>query len=113
MEKFLPIIVVVILVLSGIGAVAVSKDNNDLYEIQKITNTVNIDSSLILKESTEDFIEELLGKDNIKRLNKRQLERLKEVKTLSSVKDTGHIPNKEENNKEPSKKMTINEWLRK
>ncbi|KYK32066.1 MAG: peptidase C25 [Thermoplasmatales archaeon SG8-52-3] len=58
MEKFLPIIVVVTLVLSGIGAVAVSEDTNNLYEIQKIRNIVNIDSSsLILKESTEDFIE--------------------------------------------------------
>lgn len=58
MEKYLPIIVVGILIISGIGAVAVSKETIDEGKINKISNNLNIDfSSLKIKESQEDFIE--------------------------------------------------------
>jgi hypothetical protein len=58
MEKFLPIIVVGILVISGIGAVAVSDDTINDYEIKSISENINIESSsLLVKQSNEDFIE--------------------------------------------------------
>jgi hypothetical protein len=58
MEKFLPILVVGILIISGFGAVAVSDDTIGDYEIKKIKESMKIDSSsLIIKDSNEDFIE--------------------------------------------------------
>ncbi len=58
MEKFLPIIVVGILVISGIGAVAIGDDPIEEYKIKEIFEHINIDyTSLEIKESNEDFIE--------------------------------------------------------
>ncbi len=58
MEKFLPILVVGIFVISGIGAVAVSEQTFDEYKIEGISDSINIDfSSIQIKDSNEDFIE--------------------------------------------------------
>jgi len=58
MQKIVPILVVGILIISGIGAVAVSKETIDEGKINKITQNLNIDSSTLkIKESQEDFIE--------------------------------------------------------
>jgi hypothetical protein len=61
--------------------------------------------------SPEDLIEELIGSDNIKRLNKRQLAKIKAaVPSLSSIKDTGAKPKEE---KQPeAKKVKISDWLK-
>ena len=67
MEKFLPILIVGILVISGIGAVAIGDEPTDEYEIEKIFEHINIDySSFYIKESYENYIEvELANKEKI------------------------------------------------
>jgi len=58
MEKFLPIIVVGILIISGIGAVAINVDTKINIRIKEITDHKNIEfSSFFIKESKEGFVE--------------------------------------------------------
>ena len=58
MEKFLPILIVGILVISGIGAAAIGDKPTDEYKIEEIFEHINIDySSFYVKESYENYIE--------------------------------------------------------
>jgi len=58
MKKILPIIVIGILVLSGIGAVAISKENLFAEEKSVIYDHCTIEiSSIVFKDSKEDYIE--------------------------------------------------------
>jgi len=58
MEKFLPIIIVGILIISGIGAVAIGNEPIDEYKTEEIFEDFNIDySSFYIKESYENYIE--------------------------------------------------------
>lgn len=58
MKKLLPIIVVGFLILSGIGAVAVSKDTGYVEKTSVIFDSRNIQySSVIIKESNQEYIE--------------------------------------------------------
>lgn len=66
--------------------------------------------------SPEDLLEELLGSENIKRLNKRQLAKVKalQAQTANSIKDSGTtVKDQPKSNKQQVQKMTVGEWLRK
>lgn len=90
------------------------KDITPKQALNIVKKEMNRDLKEMFSVSSEDLLEELLGGDNLKRLNKRQLSKLKEIRSASSVKDTGHIPEQIERTRPAEgKKMTINEWLRK
>ncbi len=97
-----------------------SLDNNKEITPKQAISIVRKEMQRDLKEmfgaSPEDVLEEMLGQDTLKRLNKRQVDKIKAsrkeaqaVQEKSKVVDTG--TKNEPAKSEPAKKQTIQDWL--
>ncbi len=97
--------------LSGIEN---KKDISPKQALNIVKKEMQRDLKDMFSASPEDLLEDLLGSDNIKRINKRQLSKIKKpVVTASSIKDSGSAPKEEVKRASAAdKKMTISEWLR-
>lgn len=72
---------------------------------------MNSDIKELFSASSDDVLEELLGKDNISRLRKRTIAKVKQsqvAQTASSVKPTGTVKKEEA----PSKKISVRDFLK-
>jgi len=66
----------------------------------------------LFNASPDDLLEQLIGSDNIKRLNKKSLARIKKVApTANSIKPTGQMT-KTDTNTQKEEKINISDWLR-
>lgn len=97
-----------------------SLENNKEITAKQAANIVRKEMLRDLKDmfgaSPEDVVEEMLGQDTLKRLNKRQVEKVKAsrkdaatVQEKSRVVDTG--TKAEAPKAQPQKKQTIQDWL--
>ncbi len=74
---------------------------------------MNSDIKDLFSASSDDVLEELVGKDNISRLRKRTIAKVKQsqvAQTASSVKPTGTTSKNQEENKSP--KISMRDFLR-
>lgn len=74
---------------------------------------MNSDIKDLFSASSDDVLEELVGKDNISRLRKRTIAKVKQTQvaqTASSVKPTGTTSKNQEENKSP--KISMRDFLR-
>lgn len=88
------------------------KDITPKKALEIVRKEMNKDIKDMFAATPEEVLEELIGSDNIKRLNKRQLAKLKQAKiaSVNQVKDSGHVPD-DSKQKQVTKKKTISEWL--
>lgn len=72
------------------------------------------DMKQMFSTSAEDLLEELLGSDTLKRLNKRQLEKIRASKKVDmqakKIEDTGKKSEQVQQDK-PKEKIKINDWI--
>lgn len=66
----------------------------------------------VVNSLSDDQLEDFLGKEVIGRLKKRSVAKMKSVETAAAVKPTGASNKKSEEAKEPSKKISIRDFLR-
>ncbi len=97
-----------------LSALQANKDISPKQAINIVKREMNKDIKDMFSTSGDELLEELLGSDNIKRLNKRQLAKFKKpVITASQIKDSGGSSQpKEEKKGIAPKRMTINDWLK-
>lgn len=97
-----------------LSALEAKKDISPKQAMAIVKKEMNKDMKDMFAASPEDLLEELLGSDNIKRINKRQLDKVRKQApvTASSVKDTGVMKTKEDNNSNKAPKIKISDWLK-
>jgi hypothetical protein len=99
--------------LSGIEN---KKDISPKQALNIVKREMDKDLKEMFAVSGEDLLEELLGSDTLKKLNKRQLEKFRASKKVqldaARVQETGQ-KTQTKTKEEPRKKMSINEWMRK
>lgn len=80
--------------------------------INIVRKEMNNDIKELFSASPDDVLEQLIGKDNIKRLNKKSLANLKKaVPTANSIKPTGKVAAPAETDNQGDK-QSIKDWLR-
>jgi len=96
-----------------LSALQTGKDISPKQAVNIVKREMNKDIKDMFSASPEDLLEELLGSENLKRLNKRKLEKIKKpIITANQIRDNGGSPKKEERQGLAPKRMTINDWLK-
>jgi hypothetical protein len=96
-----------------ISAINAGKDVTPKQALNIVKKEMHKDMKDMFSTSAEDLLEELIGSDNIKRINKNSLSKMRKA-TSSRVSDTGHVaPKADAKPKDDgTKKIKINDWLR-
>jgi hypothetical protein len=97
--------------LSGIEN---SKEISPKMALNIVRKEMQKDLKEMFSSSAEDVLEELLGSDTLKRLNKRQLEKIRASKKVETsakkIEETGKRTEKVQEEK-PRVKVSINDWM--